>query len=156
MRLTKKFMSMSVGVASVGNNSQWQDGGPDNRYRDYWWSYGFGELSGTALSRSDLLGRLIPRLKIADRCELSERFLIVQGKLREYKIHLGSGNILMRPDDEYLCIVPSSRDVGDGSLHLPFDGDRTLSIILSKAFLLVNDDRIRDSSITSQIKRGLK
>ncbi len=149
-------VDLFVGVASVGNNPQWQDGGPDNRYRDYWWSYGFGELSDTALSRSDLLGRLIPRLKIADRCELSERFLIVQGKLREYKIHLGSGNILMRPDDEYLCIVPSSRDVGDGSLHLPFDGDRTLSIILSKAFLLVNDDRIRDSSITSQIKRGLK
>ncbi|MBL8762446.1 MAG: DUF4132 domain-containing protein [Phycisphaerae bacterium] len=149
-------VDLFIGVASVGNNPQWQDGGPDNLYRDYWWSYGFGELSGTAQSRRDLLVRLLPRLRIADRCELSDRFLIVKGTLREYKIHLGSGNILMRPDDQYLCIVPSASDVGGGSLHLPFDGDRTLSIILSKAFLLVDDDKIKDTSITSQIKRGLK
>ena len=34
------------------------------------------------------------------------RFLIVRGELRTYKLHLGSGNILMEPDNQYLCIVP--------------------------------------------------
>ncbi|MFT5030108.1 MAG: hypothetical protein ACI9VS_002561 [Candidatus Binatia bacterium] len=34
----------------------------------------------------------------------------------------------------------------------PFKGDRTLSVILSKAFLLSADDRIKDSAILSQIK----
>ena len=29
-----------------------------------------------------------------------------KGDLRTYKIHLGSGNILMSPNDQYLCIVP--------------------------------------------------
>ena len=47
-----------------------------------------------------------PRLKIADRCTLDRRFLVVRGDLRTYKIHLGSGNILMEPNDQYLCIVP--------------------------------------------------
>ncbi|MEK6703370.1 MAG: DUF4132 domain-containing protein [Planctomycetota bacterium] len=147
-------VDLFVGVCSVGNNPQWQDGGPDNRYREYWWTYGFGELSGTAQSRRELLGRLIPRLKIAGVCELSDRFLLVKGKIREYKIHLGSGNILMKPNDQYLCIVPSSRDESLGGVHLPFDGDRTLSIILSKAFMLAADDTITDSTITSQIRRA--
>jgi hypothetical protein len=35
---------------------------------------------------------------------------IVEGALRSYKIHQGSGSILMSPGDTYLCIVtPPSR-----------------------------------------------
>ena len=74
-----------------------------------------------------MLERLLPRLKIADRCTLADRFLVVRGDLRTYKIHLGSGNILMEPNDQYLCIVP---DRGGGTdrrrrtLFLPFEGDR--------------------------------
>ncbi len=149
-------VDLFVGVASVGNDPAWQDGGPEGRYRAYWQDYSFGELSGTATTRKQVLERLVPRLKIADRCRLSDRFLIVRGQLRTYKIHLGSGNILMEPNDEYLCIVPDARARagGQGELFLPFEGDNTLSIILSKAFLLAADDRIKDPSITSQIQRS--
>jgi hypothetical protein len=37
-------------------------------------------------------------------------------------------------------------------VFLPFDDDPTLSIILSKAFLLANDRKITDRSIVSQIR----
>ena len=37
-------IDLFVGVASVGNNPAWQDGGPDGRFRDYWWEYSFGDL----------------------------------------------------------------------------------------------------------------
>jgi hypothetical protein len=37
---------------------------------------------------------------------------------------------------------------------LPFDGDRVLSIILSKAFMLAEDEKIKDPSIVSQIRGG--
>ena len=47
-----------------------------------------------------------PVLRIASQCTLSDRFLVVRGKLHTYKIHLGTGNILMEPNDQYLCIVP--------------------------------------------------
>jgi len=78
----------------------------------------------------------------------------VEGKLRTYKIHLGSGNILMRPNDEYLCIVPRRGEgAGTDTVFLPFEGDRTLSIILSKALLLADDNKIKDETITRQIKR---
>src|SRR5690606_40338405 len=58
-------------------------------------------------TRREVLVRVLPRMaKLAGRWELGERFLTVRGDLRTYKIHLGSGNILMEPNDQYLCIVP--------------------------------------------------
>ena len=87
---------------------------------------------------------------------MDDRFLHVKGTLRSYKIHLGSGNIMMTPGDTYLCIVPAprSRDPLAG-LPLPFDDDQTLTIILSKAMLLANDAKITDPAITRQIRSGL-
>ena len=38
-------------------------------------------------------------------------------------------------------------------LFLPFEGDSTLALILSKAFLLADDTKIPDTTITSQIRR---
>ncbi len=141
-----------VGVASVGNDPTWQDGGPGGRYLDYWQRYSFGELSATAVTRQEALQRLIPRLKIRDRCTLSGRFLTVRGDKRTYKIHLGSGNVMMEPNDQYLCIVPVLlRLSSDNDLYLPFEGDLTLSVILSKAFLLAEDSKIKDPVINRQI-----
>jgi len=145
-------VDLFVGVASVGNDPTWQDGGPDGRYREYWNNYSFGELSGTATTRKEVLSRLVPRLKIASQCSFSDRFLIVEGEIRTYKIHLGSGNILMEPNDQYLCIVPDpGRAKKQDALFLPFEGDKMLSIILSKAFLLADDKKIKDPTITSQL-----
>jgi len=147
-------VDLFVGVASVGNDPNWQDGGPEGRYRDYWHSYSFGDLSATAETRREVLERLLPRLKIADNCQLDGRFLVVTGTKRVYKIHLGSGNILMKPNDQYLCIVPGRGAVGGlDNVFLPFEGDRTMSIILSKAFMFVEDDKITDRTILSQINR---
>ena len=59
----------------------------------------------------------------------------------------------MEPNDQYLCIVPA-RDpvtVGADRVFLPFEGDVTLSIVLSKAFLLAADDQIKDPTIVRQI-----
>ncbi|HVK39022.1 MAG TPA: DUF4132 domain-containing protein [Candidatus Kapabacteria bacterium] len=147
-------VDLFVGVASVGNDERWQDGGPDGRYATYWQSYAFGELGESARTRRDVLSRLVPRLKIADRLDLEETFLRVRGDLRVYRIHLGSGNILMEPNSQYLCIVPdkSRRAAERGTLFLPMEGDTVLSTILSKAFLLAADREITDPTITRQIE----
>lgn len=146
-------VDLFVGVASIGNDPTWQDGGPEGRFRDYWQGYSFGELSGTATTRKDVLERLVPRLKIASRCSFSERFLVVRGDKRTYKIHLGSGNILMEPNDQYLCIVPDAKArASQDDMYLPFEGDNVLSIIISKALLLAEDAKIKDPTITRQIE----
>lgn len=143
-----------VGVASVGNDPTWSDGGPDGRYQDYWQSYSFGDLSGSAQMRKEVLQGLVPRLAIAGLCTFSDKFLVVRGEIRTYKIHLGSGNILMEPNDQYLCIVPGRSTTGKRGegLFLPFEGDRTLSIILSKALMLAEDTKIKDKTIVGQIR----
>ncbi|MCA9647623.1 MAG: DUF4132 domain-containing protein, partial [Myxococcales bacterium] len=99
-------VDLFVGVASVGNDPTWFDGGPDGRFIEYWQRYSFGELTATAQTRKALLEVLVPKLKIASVCSFLDRFLVVKGQLRTYKIHLGSGNILMEPNEQYLCIVP--------------------------------------------------
>jgi hypothetical protein len=155
-------VDMFVGVASVGADPMWEDRGPDDGDRlAYWHSFASGELSVSARARRDLLTRLVPRLSIADRCELGERHLRVRGTRGAYRIHLGSGSVQMEPSGAYLCIVPASgggRGRGDrggeGEAMLPFEGDAAMSVILSKAFMLAEDHAITDRTITSQIERG--
>jgi hypothetical protein len=150
-------VDLFVGVASVGNDPTWRDQADrQEQYQAYWRDYAFGELAESAQTRRDALQRLIPRLAIADRCSIADRFLAVRGDLRTYKIHLGSGNILMEPNDQYLCIVPdhTAKQKGGRDIFLPFEGDDMLSVILSKAFLLAEDTKIDDPVIVSQIRRA--
>ncbi|MFF3453085.1 DUF4132 domain-containing protein [Streptomyces sp. NPDC002730] len=145
-----------VGVASIGADPQWRDRGEERAYDGYWEGWAFGELTESARIRRESLARLLPRTRIADRVELTERFLRVRGELRTYKIHLGSGNILMEPNDAYLCIVVDRSAVGGSGerLFLPFEEDGgLLSVIMSKAFLLADDERITDRTITAQLRR---
>jgi hypothetical protein len=76
---------------------------------------------------------------------------VVRGDLHTYKIHLGGANVLMEPGSHYLCIVPDRGRAAwqKGPLYLPFDGDQTLAIILSKAQLLAADSKIPDATILS-------
>ena len=138
-------IDLFVGVCTIGNDPTWDDRGPDDRHRTYWRSYNTGELSETARTRADLLRRLLPRLAIGPQCAVDDRFLHVKGILRSYKIHLGSGNVMMSPGDTYLCIVPGPRSLDPfAGVPLPFEGDQALAIILSKAMLLANDTKITD------------
>jgi hypothetical protein len=154
-----RHCDLFTSVASVANDPNWIDGGTDaehpNRWRQavaagYWRETAFGELTQTAESRRDTLKEILPALKIADRCWIDGRYLKVQGKVRAYRIHIGSGNVLMEPDDRYLCIVAAG-SMSLSRVMLPFEGDGMLSTILSKAFLLAEDDKITDQVIVRQL-----
>jgi hypothetical protein len=147
-------IDLFVGVASVANDPTWSDTGPSGDLRIYWDTWSFGDLSESALTRKQVLERLIPKLRIAGQCSVQDKYLVVKGSLRTYKIHLGSGNIRMEPNDQFLCIVPLPSELFSqtGRVFLPFEGDSTLSVILSKAFLLAEDSKIKDETITRQIR----
>lgn len=142
-------VDLFVSVTSVGNDPDWEHRDGYQRYFD---DYGFGDLSQSAQTRKDVLELIVPKLKIAPQLRIDGRFLIVTGKRRTYKIHLGSANILMEPDNRYLCIVPKSDSMEP--VYLPFEGDARLSVILSKAVMLADDSKIKDKTILSQIGRG--
>ena len=148
-------VDLFVSVTSIGADYVWPDGAPErhDQLGAYWRAAWDLPLTESTETRRDALARLIPGLVIADRLELIDRWLVVRGDLRTYRIHLGSGNILMSPADTYLCIVPSRGGAAE-KLFLPFDDDPTLSVILAKAFLLARDAKITDRSIVLQIRNG--
>jgi hypothetical protein len=143
-------VDLFVSVCSIGTDPTWNDRGAGPQYGDYWQRFAFGELSVSAELRRQVLEAIVPKLKIRDRCSFDERHLVVRGELATYRIHLGSGNILMEPGSRYLCIVPGGKGVGT-NIALPFRGDSLLAVILSKAFLLAEDRKISDPTITRQI-----
>lgn len=139
-----------VGVCSIGTDPEWTERNPRDGHEDYWRGFAFGELTAASETRKAVLTRLLPKLAIRDRCRIEGRYLEVRGSLHEYRIHLGSGNVLLEPGSRYLCIVQGPGDTAE-RVPLPFEGDRILAVILSKAFLLVNDAQIRDESIRRQL-----
>lgn len=144
-------VDLFTGVCSIALDPDWADRGQDPHH-DYWQRVSFGALSALAEVRRDVLSRLLPKFAVADRVELTDRFVRVRGQLATYRVHLGSANILIEPDDRYLCVVPGGR-AKSGKVHLPFEGDELLSVILSKVLLLAADDKITDPAITSQLAR---
>ncbi|KZZ41937.1 hypothetical protein A3759_22935 [Thalassolituus sp. HI0120] len=141
-------IDLFVGVTSIGNDPDWR-----NRDDNYWQTSSFGDLSEPAKIRKDVIQSIIPKLKISNQLKIEGKFLIVEGNLQTYKIHLGSSNILMEPNDSYLCIVESR---SSPNVMLPFEGDKILSLILSKATILANDSKIKDKTILSQINRSIE
>jgi hypothetical protein len=141
-------VDLFVSVTSIGADPEWADRNED-RYRAYWRSFASAELTPSAQVRRAALERLVPKLKIADRCSLTDRYLVVRGQLRTYKIHIGSASVLMEPGSTYLCIV-SARPPRE-HVFLPFEDDGRLALILSKALLLAEDDKISDETIRQQL-----
>jgi hypothetical protein len=140
-------VDLFVAVTSIALDPQWAHRG-DNPHLDYWLGSSFDELSQSAAVRRDALARLLPKLTIATQLELTDRHLLVRGQLNSYMIHLGSGGVLIEPDDRYLCIVAVK---GHATVMLPFDDDQVLSVIMSKAFMLAADNKITDRAILSQL-----
>jgi hypothetical protein len=146
-------VDLFVSITSIGADPEWTDRG-ENRYGEYWRQFTSGELSPSAEVRRAALQQLIPKLKIADRCTVTARHLRVRGRLRTYKIHIGSAGVLMEPGNAYLCIVPGRGSRGE-KVFLPFEEDGRLALIISKAVLLANDHEITDETIRQQISAGL-
>ncbi|MDO6142286.1 DUF4132 domain-containing protein [Paenarthrobacter aurescens] len=145
-------VDLFTAVAAIGPDPGWADH-PNGNVRDYWGASHKAALSESAQTRREYLSEILPRTILSQCSRLSDRHLIVQGKHRSYKIHLGSGNILMDPDDSYLCIVQAPGSPGQ-RIFLPFEEKAgRLATILSKAFMLMNDHKITDPSILSQIHR---
>ncbi len=157
-------VDLCVAVASIGNDPTWADGGRDaaapNDWRrqadDYWTAHANAPADVGSKVRAEVLAQILPSLAFADRFSLDGQALRVQGKLSVYRIHLGSGNIMMDPSGRYLCIVPAGPAANAADdVYLPFEGDRMLSIILSKALMLARDDKISDEGIAAQIRAGV-
>lgn len=138
-----------VGVAGIASDETWHDRGGHPVFVNYWEMASVAELSEREKMRKVVLQNLIVSPPYASACTIEDRYLMVRGKLHQYKIHIGSGHVRTEPGFRFICIVPSG--IPPKTLFLPFDGDHTLAIILSKIHLLMHDDQITDPKILSQL-----
>jgi hypothetical protein len=78
--------------------------------------------------------------------------VVIDGKLRQYSLHLGSGNVSLMPGGS-VCIIPVHAQ-HRGRLFLPFaDNDPKTAEVISKALLLSRDEEIQDPTILEQLRR---
>jgi hypothetical protein len=118
-------------------------------------SEGDSNLSPEAYAqRGQLVTSLLADLSLPG-VRIEGHFAYVKGKLADYRVHLGSAVIHIDPGN-YLCIVPDRWGKTHDRLFLPFAdaSDAKISEVISKILLLLQDDKIKDGSILSQINRG--
>ncbi len=150
-------LETAIDATSVATDRFWSDGGAGasrplsevpgaERYRDAFASANRGEAQAV---RKAFLESLLPSLSIAESCHVAGDWLMVDGKRMTYRIHLGSGASQFAASSRHLCIVPTAG--GDDLGFLSFEGDATTTLILSKAMLLAQDDRIEDPSVLAQL-----
>lgn len=100
-------------------------------------------------ARSTLIRETCTLLKLAN-VQLSEKHVLIDGKLSNYNVNLGSGTVHKQPGGA-LCIIPVHSQ-HRGRIFLPFvDNDPKTAEIVSKVILLARDDQIKDPTILEQI-----
>ncbi|MBA2286188.1 MAG: DUF4132 domain-containing protein, partial [Ktedonobacteraceae bacterium] len=106
----------------------------------------------TYTARAELLTALLADLNLTG-VTVEGHFAFVQGKLARYRVHLGTAAIYIDPGT-YLCIVPATWGKTHEKLFLPYadEGDDSISEVISKIFLLLADDQIKDETILRQIR----
>lgn len=113
----------------IGNDPAWEGIGEDE-LRAYWYPSAFGPLMASGEIRKIVLKFIVSRLGIGEKVNFEERFL----QVKEYKIHIGSGNVLK--NDAFVKLNTSRIRI---SVFLPVEGDKILYLILSQVLKLLEE-----------------
>ena len=109
------------------------------------------EASHSTLEMRAVLAKESARLFKLENVEVKERHILIDGKLGNYSIHLGSG--MVAKAGLHLSIIPVHSQ-HRGRVFLPFiDDDPKSAEIISKMKMLSEDDKILDPTVLSQINR---
>lgn len=90
------------------------------------------------------------RLLRLDNGELTDTFVLIDGRLGEYSLHLGSAVVHRRPGGS-LRVVPVGSQYR-GRLFLPFADDDPKTVELVPQVLLAEDHKIKDPTMVEQLR----
>ena len=101
--------------------------------------------------RAAILSFVLPMFRITN-VKVEGHHAIVEGKLAEYSIHLGSG-VVHQLGGAMIPVLPVHSQ-HRGKIFLPFvDDDPKTAEIISKVLLFAEDDKIKDPMILSNISK---
>jgi len=103
-------IDLIVSLATVGTEAQWRQWEAAREAgRPHW----LEEIhvpehswAQTSENRVALLTQILPMLGLSDRVTLRGHFAFVRGRRHEYRVHLGTSNVLVEPSGRFVCIVP--------------------------------------------------
>ena len=105
----------------------------------------------TTEMRAAILSFVLPMFGITN-VELQDRHAIIDGKLAQYSVHLGSG-VVHQIGGTMIPVLPVHSQQ-KGKIFLPFvDDDPKTAEIVSKVLLFAEDDKIKDPAILSCIEK---
>ncbi|ANA15292.1 hypothetical protein APT_10009 (plasmid) [Acetobacter pasteurianus NBRC 101655] len=109
----------------------------------------FGAL---AASRRDEIAVIVKSMKVDDRLRFEGPYIMIEGKRHQYRLHLGSADVMILPDLRHLFLSTTLSNSArqKGSAYKPLHDDDRLDLILQRIIMLLNDDRIRDKDILAQ------
>jgi hypothetical protein len=106
--------------------------------------------ASTVEMRANLLRETCSLLMIRNY-KIKDAHVLIDGKLGDYSVHLGSAMVHWRPGGA-VCILPVHAQ-HRGRLFLPFaDDDPKTAEVLSKVLLLARDQGIQDPTILEQLR----
>jgi hypothetical protein len=109
------------------------------------------EASHSTMQMRGLLAEESARMFKLSNVQVKERYVLIQGKLGEYSIHLGSANVMKKGLAINIIAVQSQHR---GRVFLPFvDDDPKSAELISKMKLLAEDHKIKDPTVLAQINK---
>jgi hypothetical protein len=110
------------------------------------------EASSSSLDARAALVRETCSLLGLGNVRVESRHVLIDGKIADYSIHLGSASVHRLPGG-HVCIIAVHAQ-HRGRVFLPFaDDDPRTAEILAKVLLLARDDQIKDPTILEQLRK---
>ena len=146
-------VDLFTSVCSIGEDELWSDQG--DRGQDTLSSkFDPAEAAALIALRADILSRVLPHTKIAERCTLDKNWLEVRGQLGTYRIILwwGAAKRVTEPESPWLNIPSADlKNVQLDTNAIPIELDHRTELILRKAHVLADDWKITSPELVRQL-----
>ncbi len=140
-------IDLFIATTSISHNPDLSQNRQEMEYYRMEYQKNLFSDNASAKIRKQVLAKLIPILKLKSS-GFEGNYLLIEGSLNQYRIHLGSGFAQIRSSQKHINLIPSIADLKKNKkLRLPMNDDDTLYMILAKALFLQNDAAIQDEKI---------
>jgi hypothetical protein len=146
-------VDLFTSVCALGDDEGWADQG-ERGIGLFTEKCDSDQQSALIALRAELLGRVLPRTPIADRCKIVKGVLEVRGQLGTYHIFLNWGIAMLMSESKprWLRIPQKTLNAVQLELQdLPVELDHRTEMILRKAYVLANDWNIDSFDLIKQL-----
>lgn len=146
-------IDLFITKSSIGNNQHWRDTQLENKYKQYWYAFNYGDLDEKALYRKAQVTKILPYLGIEGKYQIDKKYLVIKGEKHKFFIHFGSSSVLVEPGEKYIYVPDRILKKATSKIKfLPLNKDDTFSKILELSMYFTNEFEALDNEIREQLE----